>query len=382
MAGMKNRLQTTSWAHLPRSLLQRGAWVLCALVLAGCANLRGNLDAYPPVPSDKPPGASERAVQAAKALGRGINFGNMLEAPKEGDWGLSVTQEFIDATVKAGFTSVRLPVRWSSHAMAQRPFTVDPVFLRRVEGVVNALIANDLQVVMNAHHDRLLDGDALDAGEPERSAAMVEERFLSIWQQVGAHFFAKSDKLLFELYNEPHGRLDAERWNDLQARALGVVRQYNPRRVVVLSPVNWSNATALASLRIPNDAHLIVGFHHYEPFKFTHQGAFWIKPELPVGVRCCDATQVAALTEPLDLAKAWSTQHRYPVFMGEFGSFKAADMDSRVNFTRLVRQEAERRGIPWAYWELASNFGVYDPATKAFKTPLLQALMGTERPGQ
>lgn len=361
---------------VPRAWTRGLVLMSFALVQLGCANLGNRLDAFPPVASDQPPGASDAAFKVAKALGRGINFGNMLEAPKEGDWNLSVTQEFIDATVKAGFTSVRLPVRWSSHALAQRPYTVDPAFLTRVEGIVNTVIANDLHVVMNTHHDRLLDGDPLDTGEPARDAASVDERFLSIWQQVAAHFFAKSDKLVFELYNEPHGRLDADRWNDLQARALGVVRQYNPKRVVMLSPVNWSNAHALASMRVPNDPHLIVGFHHYEPFKFTHQGAFWVKPELPVGMTCCDASQTAAIVGALDIAKSWATSNRYPVFMGEFGSMKTAEMASRVTYTRLVRTEAERRGISWAYWELASNFGIYDPAAKTFHAPLLKALMG------
>src|SRR5690349_22360861 len=76
------------------------------------------LEAFPPMPNDRPPGASRAAWAVAAALGRGVNYGNMLEAPREGDWGLSVREEFIDATAGAGFASVRLPVRWSNHAAA------------------------------------------------------------------------------------------------------------------------------------------------------------------------------------------------------------------------------------------------------------------------
>ena len=146
----------------------------------------------------------------------------------------------------------------------------------------------------------------------------------------------------------------------------------------MLGPVGWNKAEALKSLRLPNDPHLIATIHNYEPFKFTHQGAFWVQPELPTGVSCCDATQQAELTAPLDLAKAWSVQTRYPVYVGEFGAFKSADMNARVEYTRLARQQIEARGFTWAYWELASNFGVYDLQAKAFHAPLLQALMGPD----
>ena len=30
------------------------------------------------------------------------------------------------------------------------------------------------------------------------------------------------------------------------------------------------------TLDVPDDAHLIVTFHYYLPFEFTHQGAEWI----------------------------------------------------------------------------------------------------------
>ena len=366
------------------ALARRSLFAACAillgllvLVLAGCASPSSrSLEAFAPMPSDAPPGASLRALALAKSLGRGVNFGNMLESPREGDWGLIVTPQLVEATAAAGFNSVRLPVRWSNHALAERPFTLDEVFARRVESVVDALLAKGLHVVLNMHHYRQLDGDAADPGDMALEPALADERFLTLWQQLARRFRGRGDRLLFELYNEPHGRLDAARWNDLLARAMTVLRLHDPTRVVVVGPVDWNNARALAALRLPNDPHMIVGIHHYEPFSFTHQGAPWVKPVMPTGVRCCDAQQQAAITGPLDLALAWSKVNRYPIYLGEFGAFNAADMASRVDFTRTMREQAESRGFSWAYWELASHFGVYDPATRAWREPLLKALMG------
>jgi endoglucanase len=39
------------------------------------------------------------------------------------------------------------------------------------------------------------------------------------------------------------------------------------------------------------------------------------------------------------------------VYMGEFGCIDKADAPSREAYVRLVRREAELRGIAWAYWD-------------------------------
>lgn len=334
-------------------------------------------DLFPPMPNDHPPGATVAARAAARALGRGVNFGNMLEAPREGGWGLWVRDEYIDSAAAVGFKSVRLPVRWSNYASPGSPYTVDPAFLAHVDSIVGKLLDKGLYVVLNMHHYRQLDGEAPEAGDLVVDTSKVEERFLTIWQQLAQHFKGRSDHLLFELYNEPHGRLTAAKWNELAARALGVVRRTNPERVVVIGPVSWNNADALPTLRLPNDGNLIVTVHNYSPFAFTHQGASWVSPMLPLGVSCCDAAQQAELTAPLQKAATWSAASGYPVFLGEFGAYEKADMAARIRFTRLMRDQAEAREITWAYWEFAAGFGVYDPVTHAFRTGLRDALLGS-----
>ena len=335
-----------------------------------------SIEAFPPMPNDHPPGASGAARAMAAALGRGVNFGDMLDAPKEGDWGLTARDEFIEVTAEAGFASVRLPVRWSNHAAATVPFTIDPQFFARVDSVVDNLLAKGLYVVLNMHHYRQLDGDTLNSGEFAVDSAVLDVRYLILWQQIAERFRDKNDHLLFELYNEPHGRLTPSTWDGLAARALNVVRKSNPGRIVVIGPTSWNAAKALWSLHLPDDANLIVTVHNYQPFNFTHQGAEWVSPTRPTGVSCCDASQQAEAIAPLVAAKAWSDAMRYPIFLGEFGAYRKADMRSRVTFTRLMRDQAEARGIAWSYWELASGFGLYDPIAHAWRVPLKDALLG------
>src|SRR6185436_9107984 len=106
-----------------------------------------DIGAYPPLANDAAPGASASAIATATAIGRGVNFGNMLEAPTEGAWGLTITDDFIDKAAAAGFKSVRLPVRWSNHAGADAPYTIDPAFVQRVDAIVDKLLAKDLFVI-------------------------------------------------------------------------------------------------------------------------------------------------------------------------------------------------------------------------------------------
>src|SRR5262249_52591141 len=170
--------------HIMRQRLRLALPMIALLVIGACA---GNDDStvnaptsvpsingYPPMPNDAAPGASARAVAAAAAIGRGVNFGNMLEAPTEGAWGLTVTSDFIDRASAAGFTSVRLPVRWSNHASADAPFTIDVAFMNRVDSIVTALLAKGIVVILNMHHYRQLDGDQRDPGEFAVADAAVD----------------------------------------------------------------------------------------------------------------------------------------------------------------------------------------------------------------
>lgn len=228
------------------------------LVAGACAGGNGttlsartaipDINTYPPLANGAPPGASASAVATGTAIGRGVNFGNMLEAPTEGAWGLAVTDDFIDKASAAGFASVRLPVRWSNHASADAPYTIDPVFLARVESVTDKLLAKGFVVVLNMHHYRQLDGDRLDPGELAVAAAAVDVRFVMLWEQLATRFKGRSARLVFELYNEPHGRINGEAWNLLAARALGVVRKTNRDRVVVIGPTSGTpRATCICS---------------------------------------------------------------------------------------------------------------------------------------
>jgi endoglucanase len=105
------------------------------------------------VAADRPaPPPADAIFAACHKLGRGINLGNALEAPREGDWGVTLQASYFRAIKAAGFASVRLPVKWSAHAQATAPYTIDPEFAGRMDWAVDQALANQLHIVVNVHH--------------------------------------------------------------------------------------------------------------------------------------------------------------------------------------------------------------------------------------
>jgi endoglucanase len=344
------------------------------------AALAGNGHAQTPRPNERP-GATGQACASvtpqtcaiANALGRGINLGNMLDAPVEGLWGVKLEPDYIDK-VAGVFSTVRLPVRWSNHAALSADATLDPEFAARVDRAVDALLAKGLYVILDMHHYTQLSGDPMHPQEKPVDPAVAEVRLVNLWRQIALRYKDRSPKLLFELLNEPHGRLTGEAWNTLAPRVLAAVRASNPSRTVVIGPGEWNSIGELPKLRLPRDRNIIVSIHNYDPFNFTHQGVEYL-PHFPVGPTCCNAAQRKMVTDALDAAVKWSRENGYPLHLGEFGAYEAGDMQSRATYTRLVRDEAERRNIGWAYWEFASSFGIYSPKTGQWVEPLRRALL-------
>ena len=301
-------------------------------------------------------------------LARTVNMGNALEAPSEGEWGVTLQAEFFQLISQKGFTAVRLPVRWSAHALTEPPYTIDPEFFKRVDWAVEQAFANDLGIIVNMHHYEEM---ALDLNGHQ-------ERYIAMWKQIAEHYQSYPNALLFELLNEPNGALTSSQWNKLLALALPEIRPSNPTRNIVIGPANWNNVGSLEELILPvDDQHIIVTFHFYDPFQFTHQGAEWVQGSNSwLGTEWKGSSaEKQVLQFDLNRAKKWGEDNQRPIFMGEFGAYSKADMESRVRWTAFMAREAEARNFSWGYWEFCSGFGLYDLATSEWHEELVQALI-------
>jgi len=298
----------------------------------------------------------------------GINMGNALEAPNEGDWGITIRDDYFSIMKNAGFNSVRIPIRWSTHAAIDSPYTITPSFLSRVYHVVNQALNNDLYVVINIHHYE----------EIFQQPAEHKERFLSLWQQIGAHFKDFPNTLVFEVLNEPHDNFTAELWNQYFPEAINIIRETNPNRTIIIGTAGWGGISALNQLSLPEDENnLIVTVHYYEPFTFTHQGAEWVAGSDAWLGTTWSATvqQREELSQHFSKIKTWADVHNRPIYIGEFGTYSKADMNSRSLWTGYVVNQCKQNEFSWAYWEFCSGFGAYDASAGKWRQQLLNALI-------
>ena len=320
------------------------------------------------VPLKTPAPQDQHAYDQNRRLGRGVNLGNALEAPSEGEWGVMLEESFFKLIADAGFKSIRIPIRWNAHADATPPYTVDPQFFFRVDWAVEQALKNDLAVVVNIHHYNEL----IEQPQEQR------ERFLALWDQIAVHYKDYPDTLFFELLNEPNGPLNSDLLNPLTADAIQVIRSSNPTRTLIAGPAEWFSLNQLASLKLPEgDRNLIVSFHYYQPFQFTHQGAEWVNGSNDWLGTDWEGLffEKDVLIADLDMALEWSKKNNRPLYLGEFGAYSKADMLSRVRWTEFIARESEKRGFSWAYWEFCAGFGVYDRAASGWNEPILKALI-------
>jgi endoglucanase len=222
---------------------------------------------------------------------------------------------------------------------------------------------------MNVHHYDELDADP----------RAHRERLAGIWRQIAEKYQAYPDVLQFEIYNEPHGKLSASEWNSTWVLALAEIRKTNPQRAVHIGGVQWNQSSTLKDLQLPeSDRHIIGHFHSYAPFQFTHQGAEWVGGSTPwVGTKwVATPAEQAEVLKVFSQASEWSRQTQRPVFLGEYGSYgKYADAESRIRWTAFMATTARKNGIPAAYWEYCSGFGLWNPLEKQWREPLLNAVL-------
>jgi endoglucanase len=288
------------------------------------------------------------------AVGKCMNMSNMLDAkPNEGSWGAKIAEDDFRIIKAAGFTTVRIPVRWSEHADAQPPYSIDPAFLKRVHHVVDLATAAGLNAMLNMHHYE----EMMAAPEAHRA------RFTALWRQIAASFASAPESVWFELLNEPTDKLTDANLPSVLEPALAAVRATNPKRAVVIGGQNWSNLQSLDTLKLPDDPYVVPTFHYYDPFMFTHQGASWIAGGgPPFGRSFGSSADKAALDNQLAGLRAYMTRSgRVPV-LGEFGATEdpRLPVEQRARYYRTVSSAFASLGVQSCVWGYRSGFKIRD----------------------
>jgi endoglucanase len=371
-----------------RGSILASAGLFVCLGAVGCS---GAATAPEPFVAGVPPAAAAHFM-------KGINLGNRLDAPNEGDWGGVIQAEDFPFIAQRGFDHVRIPIRFSGHALATAPYSIDATFFSRVDTVLDQATAANLAVVVDMHAYDDLSTDV----------AAHRDRFVALWTQVAVRYQNRPDTVAFELLNEPNGQLDTT-WNDVLLPAIAAIRETNPRRLLIVDSVFWADPTKLSLLALPDDANVMASIHLYEPKLFTFQGQDWIGPTfLTTGVIFpgppatpiepvqaakdaawanqwfIDYNTMPAATNPsgpatvaaqIALITAYRQSRGRAVYNGEWGPQDGGALDSRVRLVTAVREQCERAGVGWAIWEDPVNMNLFDSGAGTWLDEIVDALL-------
>jgi endoglucanase len=292
-----------------------------------------------------------------------------------------------------GFDHIRLPV--DVRLCLKPDGSLDESKLRPIFDAIRWSLAHGLGVVLDAHF--LPGGDFNSVGGDNRvfTDMALQTKVADVWRRLAEKFASEGDYLRFEILNEPVAA-ENKQLNPFMHRMLAAIRESNPTRIVYVTSNKWSSVHTLPDVELPNDAHIALTVHYYEPMVFTHQRANWVgfTDTLPavtfpgvvpdvtghttahygLHLLAGDKLTIEEVQAAFAGVEAWVKQHApgLEVYLGEFGVYAAADADSKRHWIATVRNEVERRGWSWAVWDYDESFGVRGRDGNG--TPILEGL--------
>jgi endoglucanase len=308
-----------------------------------------------------------------RKLGGGVNilgYDPIWRSKEQGRF----QEKYFRLLQEAGFHSVRINLHAFHHMETTNGWALRSSWREVLDWAIKCAQEQHLMVILDLHEYNSL------GSEPEAN----KEKFLAFWRQISARYQDAPASVVFELLNEPSKKLTPALWNEYLQEALTIIREKNPRRTVIAGPAFWNSIDHLPELKLPvNDTNLIVTVHYYQPMDFTHQGAAWADRKDKLGVEWLGtAEELSRIKDDFDKAAAWGKEHHRPIFLGEFGAYDKAPMESRGRYIGAVARAAEERGWSWAYWQFDSDFILYDVKRDAWVEPILHALVPVPTTGR
>ncbi len=343
-------------------------------------------------------GADEASTDAF-TIHRGLNISHWLSQSRVR--GLARERYFTEKDVayiaSEGFDHLRIPV--DEEQLFLESGEKDAEAFALLHEALGWCRKYGLRAVVDLH---ILRSHHFNAAEkPLFTDEKAQESFFECWRKISGELKDYSNGwVAYELMNEPVADR-AEDWNKLVCRCVEVIREREPQRMLVIGSNRWQRFETVKELELPeNDPNIIVSFHYYDPFLFTHYLAGWtdnrdyigrvhypgqvVAPEdlakLPKDLsdRFADWTEQVYdkeafkrdFSEALSVAKARGLQ----LYCGEYGCINSSPVPDRVRWWRDINEVFEEMGIARAVWDYKGDFGILKREWP--DRPMLDALMG------
>jgi len=286
--------QTGNWESFQNVKLQtqlnKGKQTLRVLVLQSGVDI--NWFAVHKVTTSNAPSAKF----IVRDMGPGFNLGNVFDLGINSS-NFSSFKFLIDAYANEGMKHIRIPTSWIEHvngdAIAEPNGdlkTNHPRFKELVT-TINYCLNLGLYVVLNTHHEKWLK-------EHYDGSDSLNNRFTNLWKNIANYFEGYSNKLIFEVLNEPEGNMGqfdgpGGAPDPRNAQQLAYTRQImrvgynairstggnNTERLIMIATNGQGNHTLIDDVypnknALPgngNDEYLAIQVHTYDPWQFCGQ---------------------------------------------------------------------------------------------------------------
>jgi len=321
--------------------------------------------AKPTDPSIVPERGSSIAWKMQEELGLGFNFGNNLDAYRNGTWAGDL-QDVPDETCWGcdkisiaamqklkdyGFRSVRIPISWLKKIGPAPDYKIDAEWMARVAEIVGYAEKAGLRCIINTHHDEnhRNEGsntpahwqDILGALNSSTTNDNIKAEMKAVWTQIAEQFKDKGEFLIFEPFNEindggwgwssafkanPQAQYDIlNSWLQVFVDAVRATGGNNATRWLGIPGYCANPEFTIAGLELPKDStqgRLMVAVHSYDPFNFNnHDESYkseWGHTASP-SKRCSNDDEKAMRAMMGNLYLKY-VRNGIPCYFGEFGS--------------------------------------------------------------
>lgn len=323
-------------------------------------------------------------MKATKAISapfhKGINFSYWLDFrnPEAPDACFMKKQDFINVK-SMGVDVVRLPMYLEFFCKEENGWQIPEYFFKCLDNFISYAKELDLTVIFDFHNNTVVGSKT-----PEN----IQDILIPIWSQLCNRYKDSYDKVIFEIYNEPH-EINLDIWGQAVVNTIKAIREIDKTHYLIVGGGDWNSFESLKQLPQIDDDKIIYTFHFYEPHLFTHQGAGWSEmgritgipfpyveekmPKCPENPTEREASFFSeeynykyrgteqAVADYFDQFVQFSNQRNAPIYCGEFGVYMPfADPQERVNWYTIVAKLLEERNIARTSWDYYGGFGVFN----------------------
>lgn len=290
-----------------------------------------------------------------------------------------------------GVDIIRLPVHFEQVMEPKNTGKVNDFVLEKLDQVCDWAEKYEIYLVIDNHSFNELD---LQGNVTTKT---YKSHLQALWPQIAQRYKNRSKYIIYEILNEPPENLSTS-WYKMQNEIIDLIRQYDPKRTIVVTCANWSDEDEIIKMKPYKDDNLIYTFHFYEPGIFTTQGTEWgyggdiknlegipfpyeksrlpnlngntkeyiknyIKNEYP------KEGTVQYINKQLKNVATWAKKNNVRVWAGEMGAATWINTEDRLAWINTTVAAFKANDIPYCVWGIDGDTGILKTAEPTMVFP-------------